>query len=143
MRGFINMKTERQNLGQAGEEAASRFLRKKGYKILGRNWRCRFGEIDIIALKQKGIILKKAEALIFVEVKTIDKSQAQFESQAEQNVNFFKQKHLIISAQSYIKSNNINLNLPWQIDVVAVEYDKDSNQHKIRHWENAVWGQQH
>lgn len=49
-------------LGRAGEDAAARHLRACGYRILQRNWRCRFGEIDLIA--------DRAGVLVFVEVKT-------------------------------------------------------------------------
>lgn len=133
------MKTPKQVLGQAGEEIATNFLKNKGYRILGRNWKCKFGELDIVAAKAKGKIFKKLEALVFVEVKTIDAADAEFESQAEQNVNFFKQKHLIKSAEFYLRANKINPGIPWQIDVMAIEFDVARGAHKIRHLERAVW----
>lgn len=49
-------------LGAAGEAEAARYLEKQGYKIVTRNFRGRFGEIDIIA--------KDRDVLVFVEVKT-------------------------------------------------------------------------
>ena len=49
------------HLGEFGEERAVRFLRRKGYRIVERNYRCRQGEIDIIA--------RKRDILAFVEVK--------------------------------------------------------------------------
>lgn len=54
------MKTANIN-GAWGEELAAKFLRRKGYKILEKNYRCRFGEIDVIA--------ENREYLVFVEVK--------------------------------------------------------------------------
>ncbi len=48
--------------GRSGEEAASRYLRRKGYRILERNYRSPFGELDIIA--------RKGGTLVFCEVKT-------------------------------------------------------------------------
>lgn len=53
---------QRQSLGKRGENSAVKFLQKKGYKIIGRGYRCRLGEIDIIA--------RIGEKLIFCEVKT-------------------------------------------------------------------------
>ena len=50
------------NLGGWGEEAAAKYLKKKGYTIVDRNFRCKLGEIDIIALD--------GAELVFVEVKT-------------------------------------------------------------------------
>ncbi len=135
------MQTEKQILGQAGEEIAVNFLKQKGYKILARNWECKLGELDIIALKKRGKIFKKSECLVFVEVKTIDAQDALFESQAEQSVNFFKKRHLIKSAQCFLKANKISPVLPWQIDVIAIEFDQAASLHKIRHLEKAVWHQ--
>ncbi|MET4638535.1 YraN family protein [Mycetocola sp. 2940] len=49
-------------LGRRGEDLAARFLEDAGYRIVARNWRCRQGEIDIIA--------RNTDTLVFVEVKT-------------------------------------------------------------------------
>ena len=51
-----------QRLGQFGEEAAASWYQKAGYRIVHRNWRCRQGEIDLIAASES--------SLVFVEVKT-------------------------------------------------------------------------
>ena len=52
---------DKHSLGQFGEEQAARYLRRRFYSILERNYRCRFGEIDLIA--------KRGGVLAFVEVK--------------------------------------------------------------------------
>ncbi len=52
---------DKHSLGQFGEEQAARYLRRRFYSILERNYRCRFGEIDLIA--------KRGGTLAFVEVK--------------------------------------------------------------------------
>lgn len=124
-------------MGKLGEDLAAEFLKQKGFRILSRNWKCKMGELDIVALKEKGRIFKKPETLIFVEVKTLAGSE--FESQAAQNVHYFKQKNLIKAAQSFLKANKIDPNLAWQIDVIAIEFDEWQGLHKIRHLENAVW----
>lgn len=133
------MRRENQILGAEGEKIAENLLKKKGYQILARNWKCKFGELDIVAAKTRGRIFKKTDCLVFVEVKTIDASDVLFEGQAEQNVNYFKQKHLIASAQCFLKANRIKPGIPWQIDVIAIEFDKANNFHNIRHLERAVW----
>ena len=56
------MTQARRKLGEKGEEIAVKFLKKNRFKILCRNYRCRFGEVDIIALHKK--------TLSFIEVKT-------------------------------------------------------------------------
>ena len=55
-------KDERRELGKKGEDAATKFLLRRGYKIVERNWRCPAGEADIIAFD--------GSTLVFVEVKT-------------------------------------------------------------------------
>lgn len=53
---------DRQQLGQAGEDAAAQHLVRQGMQVIARNWRCRYGEIDIIA--------RDGSVLVFCEVKT-------------------------------------------------------------------------
>ncbi len=48
--------------GRRGEDAAARYLFRRGYEIVARNWTCRAGEVDIIA--------RTDDAIVFVEVKT-------------------------------------------------------------------------
>ncbi len=60
IRGVSTMNTRQ--LGRAGEELARRYLKDTGFHILATNFRCRFGELDIIA--------RDRECLVFVEVKT-------------------------------------------------------------------------
>ena len=55
------------NIGKIGENKACEYLKNKGYRIIDRNYREKFGEIDIIAVSRD-------LTLVFVEVKTIDKS---------------------------------------------------------------------
>lgn len=133
------MQRENQILGAEGEEIATNFLKNKGYRILSRNWKCSFGELDIVAIKKSGKFFNRQKTIVFVEVKTIDSADVLFEGQPEQNVNYFKQRHLIKSAECYLKANRIKPEMPWQIDVIAVEFDRSKNLHKIRHHEKAVW----
>lgn len=55
-------KTVQQVIGRAGEDYTVNWLRRQGYRILARNWRCRWGEVDIVA--------QKGDIVAFVEVKT-------------------------------------------------------------------------
>ena len=87
------MTTQRIQLGQAGEDAAVVFLEREGYQILRRNFRNKFGEIDIIA--------KDRDTVCFIEVKT-RKSEAYglpFES-----VTKSKQRKIIYVALSYLNA---------------------------------------
>ena len=53
---------EKKELGKKGEELALRFLKKRGYRIIEKNYVCKMGEMDIIA--------KEKDTLVFIEVKT-------------------------------------------------------------------------
>lgn len=77
--------------GDAGENYCVKYLKKHGYKILGRNYRKPYGEIDIVARKD-GVIS-------FVEVKT--RRENPF-TQPYEAVDYRKQQRLIMAAQAYI-----------------------------------------
>ncbi len=81
----------KQETGKIGEEIAKNYLERKGYKIIERNFRCRQGEIDIIAMY--------SGKLIFIEVKT--RRSEKYGKPAEA-VNGVKQKNMINAARYYL-----------------------------------------
>jgi putative endonuclease len=116
----------RQEVGKLGEKAAQKFLKKRGYRIRETGFRCRHGEIDIIA--------QKKDYLVFVEVRT--KSNLDFGT-PEESITQAKKERLIASALTY---SNTHQNLPplWRIDVVAIELDDKGKAKRIEHIENAI-----
>ena len=119
------MKNNNQKLGGWGEDLASDYLLKKGYKILEKNYRNNYGEIDIVA--------KKKKIIIFIEVKT--RSGRSF-GLPEEAVNRTKQGKLIKISEKYILDNRIKGN--YQIDVIAIEKDSITKKVNLRHLKNAV-----
>jgi putative endonuclease len=117
---------KRKELGDVGEKLARDFLKKKGYKVRETNFRCREGEIDIIA--------QKKDCLIFVEVRT--KTSSGFGS-PEESVTYAKKEKLIASALNYLNSHK-NLPQSWRIDFVAVELDRNGKATRIEIIENAI-----
>jgi len=114
------------SLGKAGEDAAEVFLEDKGYKILARNFRERYGELDLVA--------KKDNWLVFVEVKL--KHGEEFGTASEM-VTYRKIRKILKTAQRYMMQNNIDPeNTNWRVDVITVEFQGD--QRIIEHLENAV-----
>jgi len=108
-------------LGRQGEEEAVNFLKKKGYKILERNFKNKLGEIDIVA--------KDNNTLCFVEVKT--RSNLRF-GIPQEAVTFSKQRKLNKIALSYLKKYNL-LNAPARFDIVSVIiYDTAVNTELIK-----------
>ena len=112
--------------GSWAEELAEKFLKDRGYKILDRNYRKPWGEVDVIAEKE-GII-------IFVEVKASD-SPAPKGFEPEKRVNDDKIKRIKRVAQTYIQQNNFD-DRSWQIDIIAIEFDKDRGSAKTTHFKN-------
>ena len=81
----------RTRLGKRGEDAAARYLQAKGYSIIERNFRCRLGEVDIVA--------KHAGELVFVEVKTRTTEEV---ARPADSVTAAKQEHLAKAAEVYL-----------------------------------------
>jgi len=103
-------------VGKLGEGIACRILIKKGYKILDRNFRKKFGEIDIVARASNG-------TLIFCEVKTmVEKLGFPSQLSPEDNLTFHKAQKMKRAAQFYAAKNPglINEEMGWRIDLIAI-----------------------
>lgn len=111
-------KTIQQVVGKAGEAYTANWLQKQGYQILARNWRCRYGEVDIIA--------QKGETVAFVEVKT--RRPGAMVSPLEA-VNRLKRRRLIITAQCWLRMTKSQLQP--RMDVAAVTAEEDKGQSLI------------
>lgn len=109
-------------IGAKGEEEVCKYLIRKGYTIIDRNFRCKQGEIDIIA--------SKLNELIFIEVKTRRNIQFGYPCEA---VGKTKQKHILNVAKYYMWRNNIIENYNIRFDVIEVYY---SNNYHINHIQN-------
>ena len=102
----------RVDLGKAGEDLACRELRRRGYAILARRFRTRFGEIDIVATD--------GDALVFVEVKA--RSSAAFGSPAEA-VTARKRHTISLMASEYLLRHDVGVR-PCRFDVVTVAVEQ-------------------
>lgn len=114
------------DIGHFGEEATCRYLQDRGYKIVERNWRLGYIEIDIIA--------ENDEYVAFVEVKTRTTRFA--DVNPEQYVDEHKKKFMTVAGNGYMKHNQITKLL--RFDISGVLWNKDTNQvEEIRYYENA------
>ena len=98
----------RKKLGNAGERLAAERLRQAGYTVREANYRCRAGEIDIVAEENGDIV--------FVEVKT---RRGTAYGLPEEAVTPAKRRKLIAAAQTYLADQG-QLDVSWRIDVVAI-----------------------
>ena len=118
--------SRRIRLGAAGERAARGYLESRGYAILETNFRCPYGEVDIIA--------QEGDCLVFLEVRT--KSGGGFGS-PEESITPDKERKLIATAETYMQSR-AGLPEQWRIDLVAVDVDGRGRITRIELMENAV-----
>lgn len=117
------MTKHNQKIGAWGEDIAAKWLAENGNKIIARNVRTPYGEIDIIA--------KKGDIIIFVEVKTLTSSQNFF---PEHNITTRKREHILNAAQHYTAEHKID---HWQVDVITIE-GRPGLIPVITHFENAL-----
>lgn len=114
----------RHKRGKDGENIAVEHLKKLGYNIIERNFECRQGEIDIIALDKKEVV--------FIEVKTRTNNKYGFAAEA---VDDNKKKHLWKAIEYYVYSRNLQNDF-IRIDVIEVYLNKKS--FKINHIQGAI-----
>jgi len=113
------MKDKTKSTGKEGEKIAADFLKKKGYRIIDKNFRCPLGEIDIVA-REKG-------AIIFIEVKTRKSSELGYPEQA---VGVRKQKKMSQLAIWYLQKKKI-IDTSARFDVVAITMHSSGNEIKL------------
>jgi putative endonuclease len=99
---------KKKELGKKGEELALRFLKKRGYRIIERNYVCKMGEMDIIA--------KERDTFVFIEVKT--RTSTTF-GPPQLAVNPKKQLQMSKIALHFLKEKNLE-DLKARFDVVAI-----------------------
>lgn len=119
--GKINL--DRRLLGQKGEALAVAHLRKCGLHIETRNFRCRLGEIDLVA--------REGKTLVFIEVRS--RTSLAF-GLPQETIDYRKQRRLRRIAQVYLQGRSEAL---VRFDVVAVQFDRLGNPQRIDHIPNA------
>lgn len=116
---------QKRTLGEFGEALAQNHLRAKGYAILTQNWRCRLGEVDIVAMDDA--------MLVFVEVKT---RHAQQVETAFAGLTKAKQQRMIAAAHQFLDEHDC-ADLLWRLDAIAVVVPQNGEP-IIEHVEDAL-----
>ncbi len=138
-KNFSKEPTEKQKIGQIGEDCACEYLEKNGYKIIDRNYLKKWGEIDIVA--------QKGRKIHFVEVKSVSRSlstQAGLSSvthvtdekekdgyRAEDNMHPWKLQRLSRVIQSYLLDKNISDETEWQFNLATVYIDTNKRLSRV------------
>ena len=110
----------KRSIGAVYEQKAIEYLKEKGYSIINQNFRCKIGEIDIIA--------QWKDVIVFVEVKC--RKTASF-GYPEEAVSYYKQEKIRKVAQYFLTGSNSFVDMDCRFDVIAIEGEE------IRHIENA------
>lgn len=123
---------EHNELGKNGEKIGGSFLVKHGFSIVETNYRTKYGEIDIIAIK--------SGKMRFVEVKSIRVSDFNDFSRIpiRPEDHFTKEKYLKVkvSTETYLNHRNISRETPWQIDLACVYIKPETREGKVTYFEN-------
>ena len=119
-------------IGKLGEDVACRYLITKRYKILGRNYREKFGEIDIIARSEDS-------TLVFCEVKAIyEKPGYPIQLTPEDNLTEQKLRKMKRIAQFFSAKNDVLINNDrgWRLDFVGIVFENECTIKRIVHYKN-------
>lgn len=117
------MTMHNRDLGRLGEDIASNWLQKRGYRLLERNFR--FGKVEL------DIIAKKDDEIIFIEVKTrMDDDK----TVPEKVVGRSKQRNIRLAAEHYMELQE--LTLPARFDIILV---LKGERFEVEHWEDAFY----
>ena len=122
------MSDQRARLGRRGEILAVRELARRGYEIESRNWHCRIGEVDIVALRNA----KRT----FFEVRT---RRGRDFGTPEESLTSTKMQRMVDVARTYLVAHDINVyEVDWGIGFVAVEMDETGYLLRVDVYEN-LW----
>ena len=129
--------SEKQKIGELGENIAVRFLMKHNFSILDRNYTKKWGEIDIVA--------EKSGKLYFIEVKSVSRltlntfipksysdSDERYQHRPEDNMHPWKMKRLSRTIQTYLLSERVPDEKEWQVDLLVVYLCQNEKKAKIK-----------
>ncbi len=133
---YVSKKQQNKLTGDRGETIAANYLQKKGFIIVGRNYRQKWGEIDVIA--------KKNNKMHFIEVKTVSyDTKADLERavsygtwRPEENVHSYKLQRLARAIETWLAEYNWEGD--WQIDVVAIRIVPRETYATVKYIDNIV-----
>ena len=113
--------------GDRGEALVARYLQEAGYTLLDRQWRCRFGELDLVARSREGIVC-------FVEVKLRSNTAHGLPREA---VDRHKQERLRTAAALYLSSHDIDAPARFDVAEVYTDVRHSAGKTRIRYIANA------
>lgn len=124
------MQNRKGSIGQLGEDIACEFLVNKKYRVIARNYRRKWGELDLVTKTPDG-------ALVFVEVKTMNAGGVGSLA-PEDNMSAAKLMKLRKTCEAFVVANPklLNEKRGWRLDLVAITLFKEGAPPRIVHYEN-------
>jgi len=122
--------TDKLKIGKDGETVACVYLKKKGFKIIERNYQQKWGEVDIVS--------EKDNKIHFIEVKTVSHPKKGKGFSPEENVHLWKRQRLSKTIQTYLSEKNLSDTKEIQVDVICVFLDKETKKAQIEVIENII-----
>ena len=123
---------EHNDIGKIGENITDTFLRNNGFVIIERNYRTRYGEIDIIAKKDNVLRCIEVKSVKVREILHVDNLAVK----PEDNLTHDKWSKLTISVEIYLRHKNVTNQVDYQIDLACVYIDTETRQGRVRLLEN-------
>ena len=128
----------RRQLGQMGEAWAARLLTEAGLVIVERNWRCAYGELDLIAEEVAPDYAQGGEQVTWLVVVEVRIRRGSRFGTAQASVTPAKQAKVRMVAAAYVQA--VQWTGPWRIDVVAIQLDAQGRLVESVHLRHAVTG---
>jgi len=122
-------KTQKQTIGEIGENIVVHYAKQRGWKVLARNYRKPWGEIDIVA--------RDGAAVLFIEVKAQEFPVPE-NFKPEDHFNYKKEHTLTKALQSYLLENRYTDDTEYRVDLAAVEVDTLTKVGHVRYYSNVL-----
>lgn len=133
--------SEKQKIGEIGENIAVKFLMKHDFSILDRNYTKKWGEIDVVARKNKRIYFIEVKSVSRPDLERVSPADAKTlagkhetsdEYRAEDNMHPWKMQRLSRTIQTYLLSKKIPEETEWQVDLLVVYLNIKNKKSRVK-----------
>lgn len=125
-----------QKIGQLGEELACKFLLKSGFNVIERNYTRKYGEIDVVAIKDRIVHFVEVKSIVVDNLSDVTHVT---KIRPEENLTFFKYQKISRTIQSYLSYKNYSQDQKWQIDLLCIAIDMNQRIGKVSVIENVTF----
>jgi putative endonuclease len=131
-------KTAKRQLGDLGEDIACKYLEKRGFRVVERNYLKPWGEIDIVAEKAKRLYFTEVKSVSRESLNNVPREPSEGAYRPEENVHPAKLKRLHRAIQTYLLDHKVPEDTAWQLDVACVYLDFSTRKARVEILENVI-----